>query len=112
MHSPAPTDAHGRARGWPRLAHCLWSPWPRACSTEPNCLPTACYQLCQPRGLGRVTAAPCALQVVKWALKKLELTKYADKPASTYSGGNKRKLSTAIALIGYPAFIFLVRPGL
>lgn len=55
-------------------------------------------------------AASHALQVVKWALKKLELTKYADKPASTYSGGNKRKLSTAIALIGYPAFIFLVRP--
>uniref|UniRef100_A0A8C4U5Z7 ATP-binding cassette sub-family A member 2 n=1 Tax=Falco tinnunculus TaxID=100819 RepID=A0A8C4U5Z7_FALTI len=45
-----------------------------------------------------------------WALKKLELTKYADKPASTYSGGNKRKLSTAIALIGYPAFIFLDEP--
>uniref|UniRef100_A0A672UDK2 ATP-binding cassette sub-family A member 2 n=1 Tax=Strigops habroptila TaxID=2489341 RepID=A0A672UDK2_STRHB len=47
---------------------------------------------------------------VGWALKKLELTKYADKPASTYSGGNKRKLSTAIALIGYPAFIFLDEP--
>lgn len=46
--------------------------------------------------------------MVKWALEKLELTKYADKPAGTYSGGNKRKLSTAIALIGYPAFIFLV----
>uniref|UniRef100_A0A8D2PRP9 ATP-binding cassette sub-family A member 2 n=1 Tax=Zosterops lateralis melanops TaxID=1220523 RepID=A0A8D2PRP9_ZOSLA len=42
--------------------------------------------------------------------RKLELTKYADKPASTYSGGNKRKLSTAIALIGYPAFIFLDEP--
>lgn len=53
-------------------------------------------------------AWPC--QVVKWALEKLELTKYADKPAGTYSGGNKRKLSTAIALIGYPAFIFLVSP--
>ncbi|XP_053137728.1 ATP-binding cassette sub-family A member 2 [Hemicordylus capensis] len=49
-------------------------------------------------------------RVVKWALKKLELTKYANKPASTYSGGNKRKLSTAIALIGYPAFIFLDEP--
>ncbi|NXE29591.1 ABCA2 protein, partial [Ardeotis kori] len=49
-------------------------------------------------------------RVVRWALKKLELTKYADKPASTYSGGNKRKLSTAIALIGYPAFIFLDEP--
>lgn len=49
--------------------------------------------------------------MVKWALEKLELTKYADKPAGTYSGGNKRKLSTAIALIGYPAFIFLVSLG-
>lgn len=51
-------------------------------------------------------------QVVRWALEKLELTKYADKPAGTYSGGNKRKLSTAIALIGSPAFIFLVSPAL
>ncbi|VFV28390.1 low quality protein: atp-binding [Lynx pardinus] len=49
-------------------------------------------------------------RVVKWALEKLELSKYADKPAGTYSGGNKRKLSTAIALIGYPAFIFLDEP--
>lgn len=48
-------------------------------------------------------------QVVQWALEKLELSKYADKPAGTYSGGNKRKLSTAIALIGYPSLIFLVR---
>lgn len=48
-------------------------------------------------------------QVVSWALEKLELSKYADKPAGTYSGGNKRKLSTAIALIGYPSLIFLVR---
>ncbi|XP_073077021.1 ATP-binding cassette sub-family A member 2 isoform X2 [Manis javanica] len=49
-------------------------------------------------------------RVVKWALEKLELIKYADKPAGTYSGGNKRKLSTAIALIGYPAFVFLDEP--
>lgn len=42
-------------------------------------------------------------------MQKLELTKCANKPASTFSGGNKRKLSAAIALIGYPAFIFLVR---
>ena len=29
--------------------------------------------------------------------------------AGTYSGGNKRKLSTAIALIGNPSIVFLVR---
>ncbi|XP_064420182.1 ATP-binding cassette sub-family A member 2 [Latimeria chalumnae] len=49
-------------------------------------------------------------RIVKWALEKLELTKYADKPAGTYSGGNKRKLSTAIALIGFPSLIFLDEP--
>ncbi|XP_044162592.1 ATP-binding cassette sub-family A member 2 isoform X1 [Bufo gargarizans] len=49
-------------------------------------------------------------RVVNWALEKLELTPYADRPAGTYSGGNKRKLSTAIALIGYPSFIFLDEP--
>ncbi len=47
--------------------------------------------------------------MVNWALEKLELTQYADRAAGTYSGGNKRKLSTAIALLGNPAVIFLVR---
>ncbi|XP_041370956.1 ATP-binding cassette sub-family A member 2-like [Gigantopelta aegis] len=48
--------------------------------------------------------------VVNWALKKLGLMKYADKLSGTYSGGNKRKLSTAIALIGHPPVIFLDEP--
>ena len=48
-------------------------------------------------------------QVVNWALKKLGLMKYADRLSGTFSGGNKRKLSTAIALIGHPPVIFLVR---
>ena len=47
-------------------------------------------------------------KVVEWALEKLELQMYADKPAGTYSGGNKRKLSTAIALLGNPPVVFLV----
>nr|XP_023696475.1 ATP-binding cassette sub-family A member 2 isoform X2 [Paramormyrops kingsleyae] len=49
-------------------------------------------------------------RVVQWALEKLDLSKYADKPAGTYSAGNKRKLSTAIALIGFPSLIFLDEP--
>lgn len=49
-------------------------------------------------------------QVVEWALKKLGLTNYADKLSGTYSGGNKRKLSTAIALIGHPPIIFMDEP--
>lgn len=49
-------------------------------------------------------------KVAEWGIQKLGLVKYATKPAGTYSGGNKRKLSTAIALIGCPPLIFLVSP--
>jgi ABC-type multidrug transport system ATPase subunit len=38
------------------------------------------------------------------------LGKYADKYSKTYSGGNKRKLSTAIALIGNPPIVMLDEP--
>ena len=46
---------------------------------------------------------------VDWALEKLGLKSIADKPAGTYSGGNRRRLSTAIALLGKPPLILLVR---
>ncbi|XP_071948273.1 ATP-binding cassette sub-family A member 2-like [Antedon mediterranea] len=49
-------------------------------------------------------------KLVDWALRKLALVQYADRPAGTYSGGNKRKLSTAIALIGRPQVIFMDEP--
>lgn len=49
-------------------------------------------------------------RVVSWAIKKLALTRFANKPSKTYSGGNKRKLSTAMALIGNPPIIFLDEP--
>lgn len=49
-------------------------------------------------------------QVVEWALSKLDLTQYSNKPSGTYSGGNKRKLSTALALIGHPPLIFMDEP--
>lgn len=48
-------------------------------------------------------------QVAEWGIQKLGLVKYSNKSAGTYSGGNKRKLSTAMALIGCPPVIFLVR---
>ncbi|XP_050726962.1 phospholipid-transporting ATPase ABCA3-like [Eriocheir sinensis] len=38
------------------------------------------------------------------------LTECAQRPSSTYSGGNRRKLSTAMALIGEPALVFLDEP--
>ena len=47
-------------------------------------------------------------RVADWGLKKLGLLPYADRAAGTYSGGNKRKLQTAIALVGNPSIVFLV----
>ncbi|XP_039258702.2 phospholipid-transporting ATPase ABCA1-like isoform X1 [Styela clava] len=48
--------------------------------------------------------------VANWGVNKLGLKQYAHKPAGTYSGGNKRKLSAAIAFIGCPPVIFLDEP--
>ncbi|XP_056379091.1 retinal-specific phospholipid-transporting ATPase ABCA4 isoform X2 [Hyla sarda] len=48
--------------------------------------------------------------VAEWGIEKLGLKRYADQSAGTYSGGNKRKLSTAIALIGCPPVVLLDEP--
>lgn len=40
----------------------------------------------------------------------LNFLKHIDKPVRQYSGGNKRKLSTAVALIGNPAVVYLDEP--
>lgn len=40
----------------------------------------------------------------------VDLTECAKRPSSTYSGGNKRKLSTAMALVGSPPLVFLDEP--
>uniref|UniRef100_A0A8D2INN2 P-type phospholipid transporter n=1 Tax=Varanus komodoensis TaxID=61221 RepID=A0A8D2INN2_VARKO len=49
-------------------------------------------------------------RVAEWGIQKLGLLTYADQLAGTYSGGNKRKLSTAIALIGCPPLVLLDEP--
>ena len=43
-------------------------------------------------------------------IEKMGLVKYSERQAGTLSGGNKRKLSTAIALVGDPQIIFLDEP--
>ena len=40
-------------------------------------------------------------------ISEMGLTEYADRAAGSYSGGNKRKLSVAIAMIGDPPIAFL-----
>ena len=44
-------------------------------------------------------------------LKKMSLENYSDKLAGDYSGGNKRKLSVAIALLADPKIVYLDEPS-
>mmetsp|Transcript_25625 Transcript_25625/g.41335 ORF Transcript_25625/g.41335 Transcript_25625/m.41335 type:complete len:427 (-) Transcript_25625:250-1530(-) len=48
---------------------------------------------------------------VEKMIKILTLEDYADKPCQGYSGGNKRKLSVGIALVGGPPIVFLDEPS-
>lgn len=41
---------------------------------------------------------------------KFDFIKYVDKKVSEFSGGNKRKLSTAIAFLGNPSVVYLDEP--
>ena len=43
-------------------------------------------------------------------LERFDLAESADKPASTYSGGMRRKLDLAMTLVGNPQIIFLDEP--
>ncbi|MER7408350.1 ATP-binding cassette domain-containing protein [Streptomyces sp. NPDC000070] len=54
------------------------------------------------RGAGRRTAAEL--------LERFDLSEAAKKPASTYSGGMKRRLDLAMTLVGNPRIIFLDEP--
>ncbi|MFG2632073.1 ATP-binding cassette domain-containing protein [Streptomyces sp. NPDC048473] len=54
------------------------------------------------RSEGRRTAAEL--------LERLDLVEAAKKPASTYSGGMKRRLDIAMTLVGNPRIIFLDEP--
>ncbi|MFJ6391403.1 ATP-binding cassette domain-containing protein [Streptomyces sp. NPDC091972] len=55
-----------------------------------------------PRSEGRRVAADL--------LERFDLTEAAKKPASTYSGGMKRRLDIAMTLVGDPRIIFLDEP--
>jgi len=50
-------------------------------------------------------------QAVEQKVSEMQLTRYRDRYAGTLSGGNKRKLSVAIALIGEPPIVFLDEPS-
>lgn len=50
-------------------------------------------------------------QVVMEKLVEFDLLKHANKPSFSLSGGNKRKLSVAIAMIGDPPIVILDEPS-
>ena len=52
------------------------------------------------------TGSASEQSVVESKLYQLDLWSFADKTAGSLSGGNKRKLSVAIATIGEPSVVF------
>lgn len=49
-------------------------------------------------------------RIVTALIELMNLKKHAKKPVYAYSGGNKRKLSAAVSLIGDPAIVLLDEP--
>eukprot|EP01038_Epipyxis_sp_PR26KG_P012006 gene12006-16074_t len=65
------------------------------------------------RFFGRIRGIPSDLleSRVQSLIHDVGLSKFADKCCGTYSGGNKRKLSLAVALIGDPRVLLLDEPS-
>ena len=53
---------------------------------------------------------PPARERANELLERFELTDAADRPASTYSGGMRRRLDLAAALVAHPPVLFLDEP--
>ena len=53
----------------------------------------------------------CVAELVEGLLRDLDILEYREYLAGTLSGGNRRKLSVAIALVGEPTVLFLDEPS-
>lgn len=51
------------------------------------------------------------MELVSKKLKEMDLERFKNIEAGQLTGGNKRKLSVAIAMIGNPPIIFLDEPS-
>jgi ABC-2 type transport system ATP-binding protein len=58
------------------------------------------------RHLGRIDGE----RVTSELLERFDMTEEANRPASTYSGGERRRLDLAMTLVGAPRIIFLDEP--
>uniref|UniRef100_A0A2K5E9S2 ATP binding cassette subfamily A member 13 n=1 Tax=Aotus nancymaae TaxID=37293 RepID=A0A2K5E9S2_AOTNA len=65
------------------------------------------HYYCSLRGI----PTQCIPEVAGDLIRRLHLEAHADKPVATYSGGTKRKLSTALALVGKPDILLLDEPS-
>lgn len=61
---------------------------------------------CMLRGIATHKIGPLSLKLAK----EFNFYKHLDKRVKEYSGGNKRKLSTSLALIGSPSVVYLDEP--
>ena len=50
-------------------------------------------------------------QIVQKTIREMDLESYVDTRANNLSGGNKRKLSVAMAILGNPPLVFLDEPS-
>ncbi|XP_076402078.1 ATP-binding cassette sub-family A member 13 isoform X1 [Peromyscus maniculatus bairdii] len=62
---------------------------------------------CSLRGIPKQYIPEVAADLVR----RLHLEPHVDKPVATYSGGTRRKLSTALALVGKPDILLLDEPS-
>ena len=63
--------------------------------------------MCRVRG---VRSAEIPAEVARWS-QLLGIQEYLDREAGAYSGGNKRKLNVAMALVAEPPILFLDEPS-
>jgi len=61
----------------------------------------------------RIKGIPSEMQseIIETTITEMSLTEHRTKPEGTLSGGNKRKLSVAMAIIGNPPIILLDEPS-
>jgi ATP-binding cassette subfamily A (ABC1) protein 3 len=50
-------------------------------------------------------------RMIQRSMEEMDLLDYVDIRANNLSGGNKRKMSVAIALLGNPPLVFLDEPS-
>jgi ABC-type multidrug transport system ATPase subunit len=92
--------------------HTSWSPSPRYCPQFDALFDLLTVRehlelFARLKGINAVEVP----QAVQSSMEFMDLLEFENKRAGTLSGGNKRKLCVAIALIGEPVVVFLDEPS-